>query len=72
MKSTIERAAQALEMLPEELRERAVAYLEEQAERFRVLEALVAEGMSDVETGCVSEWSFEEFIHKARSARPRR
>lgn len=70
MKSTIEHAAQALDMLPEDLREAAVAYLEEQAEKFRVLETLVAEGMADVATGRVSEWSVEAFLRKARSVRP--
>ena len=37
MKTTSEKAAEALELLPEEMREPAVAYLLEQAERFRVL-----------------------------------
>ena len=70
MKSTIERAARALDMLPEELREAAVACLEEQAEKFRVLTKLIAEGISDVEAGRVSEWSAETFLRKARSGRP--
>ncbi len=69
MKSTTERAAEALELLPEEMREPAVAYLLEQAEKFRALKALVAEGMADVEAGRVSEWNFEEFLRKARSTR---
>jgi hypothetical protein len=57
MKSTTERAAEALDLLPEELREPAVAYLVEQAEKFRVLKTLVAEGMSDIAAGRVSEWN---------------
>jgi hypothetical protein len=71
MKSTTERAAEALDLLPEELREPAVAYLVEQAEKFRVLKTLVAEGMSDVAAGRVSEWNFEEFLREAGSIRPK-
>jgi hypothetical protein len=71
MKSATERAAEALDLLPEELREPAVAYLVEQAERFRVLKTLVAEGMGDIEAGRVSEWNFEEFLRKARFVRPK-
>jgi predicted transcriptional regulator len=66
MTSTTERAAEALDLPPGELRERAVARLEEQAEKFRVLKALLAEGMGDVEAGRVSEWNFEEFMRTAR------
>jgi hypothetical protein len=69
MKSTTQRAAEALDLLPEEMREPAVAYLLEQAEKFRALKTLVAEGMADVEAGRISEWNFEEFLRKARAAR---
>ena len=71
MKSTTERAAAALELLPEEMREPAVAYLVEQAEKFRTLKTLVAEGMSDVEAGRVSEWNLDDYLREARSVRPR-
>ncbi len=67
MTSTTEKAAAALELLPEEMREPAVAYLLEQAEKYRVLKELVAEGMDDVARGRVSEWSFEEFLREARA-----
>jgi hypothetical protein len=70
MKSPTERAAEALELLPEKLREAAVAYLVEQAEKFRALKTLVAEGMTDIEAGRVSEWSVERFLREARSDRP--
>ena len=70
MKSTTERAA-ALDLLPEEMREPAVAYLVEQAEKFRNLKALVAEGMADVEAGRIAEWDFDDFLRKARSTRPK-
>jgi predicted transcriptional regulator len=41
----------------------------EQAEKFRALKALVAEGMADVEAGRVSEWNFEDFLRRARATR---
>jgi hypothetical protein len=69
MKSTTEKAAAALDLLPEEMREPAVQYLLEQAEKFRVLKELVAEGVEDVEAGRVSEWNFQDFLRKARSIR---
>jgi hypothetical protein len=66
MTTTTEKAAAALELLPEEMREPAVAYLLEQAEKFRVLKELVAEGMDDVAAGRVVEWNFQEFLREAR------
>ena len=69
MKSTTERAAAALDLLAEEMREPAVAYLLEQAEKFRALKEVVAEGVADVEAGRVSEWNFEAFLRKARATR---
>jgi hypothetical protein len=62
MKTTTERAAAALDLLPEEMREPAVAYLVEQAEKFRALKQLVSEGMEDVRAGRVSEWKFDDFL----------
>jgi len=66
-KTTTEKAAEALDLLPEEMREPAVAYLLEQAEKFRVLKELVAEGLDDVAAGRVSKWNFEEFLREART-----
>ena len=43
MKTTSEKAAEALDLLPEEMREPAVAYLLEQAEKFRALKEQIAE-----------------------------
>jgi hypothetical protein len=68
MTTTTEKAAAALELLPEEMREPAVAYLIEQAEKFRVLKELVAEGMADVEAGRVSEWNPEQGARAASIA----
>jgi hypothetical protein len=67
MKTTTQRAAEALELLPEEMREPAVAYLLEQAERFRALKDMVAEGMDDVAVGRISQWSFADFLRDARA-----
>jgi len=69
LKTTTEKAAEALELLPEEMREPAVAYLLEQAEKFRALKGLVAEGMDDVRASRVAEWNFEDFLQQARLAR---
>ncbi len=69
MKTTTEKAAAALDLLPEDMREPAVAYLLEQAEKFRVLKEQIAEGMDDVAAGRVSEWNFEEFLREARNAK---
>jgi hypothetical protein len=69
MRTTAEKAAEALELLPEDLRETAVAYLLEQAEKFRVLKGQVTEGLDDVAAARVSEWNFEEFLRQARPPR---
>jgi hypothetical protein len=69
MKTTTEKAAEALNLLPEEMREPAVAYLLEQAEKFRVLKEQIAEGRQDVALGRVSEWNFEEFLRQARTSK---
>jgi hypothetical protein len=66
MKTTTEKAAAALDLLPEDLREPAVAYLLEQAEKFRILKEQIAEGLDDVAAGRVSEWRFEDFLREAR------
>ena len=70
MKTTTEKAAEALELLPEDMRETAVAYLLEQAEKFRVLKAQVTEGLDDVAAGHVS-MNFEEFLRQARTPKVR-
>jgi hypothetical protein len=69
MTTTSEKAAAALELLPEDMREPAVAYLLEQREKYRVLKALVDEGLTDVKAGGVTEWNFTEFLQRARDQR---
>jgi len=68
MTSTTEKAAAALELLPEELREPAVAYLLEQAEKFRALQQDIEVGVQDVKAGRVREWNFEDFLRRAQAA----
>ena len=68
MSNTTEKAAAALELPPEELREPAVAYLVEQAEKFRALRQEIDKGMQDVGAGRVREWDFAEFLRRAGSS----
>ena len=67
MKPFKERAAEALELLPKEMQERAVAYIFEQAEKYRVLKKLIDEGLADVEAGHVTEWNLNEFLREVRA-----
>jgi hypothetical protein len=68
MKTTTERAAEALDLLPEDMRERAIAYLIEQAEKFRFLKKEIDKGMADIEAGRVREWDFGDFLRRAKLA----
>ena len=72
MTSTTEKAAAALDLLPEEMREPAVAYLLEQAEKYRVLKEMVAEGLKDTAEGRVTEWNFADFLREARGLEAKR
>jgi hypothetical protein len=67
MKTTTEKAAEALDLLPEEMREPAVAYLLEHAEKFQVLKEQIEQGTQDAAAGRVSEWNFAEFLRRART-----
>ncbi|WP_157038881.1 hypothetical protein [Rhodopseudomonas palustris] len=62
----IEKAVEALEMMPDDMREHAVARLVEQAEKFRALKASIDEGMADVEAGRVVPWDSKTFLARAR------
>lgn len=70
MKTTTERAAEALDLLPEEMREPAVAYLIEQAEKFRVLKKEIDKGLADIDAGRVCEWDFADFLRRAKLTEP--
>jgi hypothetical protein len=66
MKTATEKAAEAPQLAPEEMPERAVAYLLEQGEKFRVLKEQTAEGMQDVAHRRFSEWNFDKFLRRAQ------
>jgi hypothetical protein len=66
-----EKAAAALDLLPQELQETAVAYLVEQAEKYQALKKLIAEGDEDIKAGRVVEWNLSDFLRKAHSQRPK-
>ena len=68
MTSSIEKLAGALELLPEELRGPAIVYLVEQAEKYRVLKALIADGIDDLDNGRVEEWNVDDFLSKVRAS----
>ena len=67
MTSTTEKAAAAVDLLPEEMREPAIAYLLEQAEKYHALKELIQEGLDDIAAGRATEWSFEQFLREARA-----
>jgi predicted transcriptional regulator len=69
--TTIEKAAAALELLPEEMREPAVAYLLVLAVKVRAVKAAIDEGMDDVAAGRVAEWDFADFLRRARQSADR-
>jgi hypothetical protein len=51
------------------MREPAVAYLLEQAEKFQTLKAMVQEGIDDIEAGRMRQWDFSDFLRRARDAK---
>jgi hypothetical protein len=69
MSDTTERAVAALELLPEELREPAVAYLLEQAEKFRTLQQDIDKAIDSVAAGRVRDWDFADFLRRAQGQR---
>lgn len=71
MSKFTEKAAAALDLLPEELQEPAVAYILEQAEKYRALKADVQAGLDDEAAGRVRTWDFADFLRRAREKNPR-
>ena len=57
-----ERAAAALERLPEDMQERVVAYILEEADKLEWLREQVALGIADVEAGRVVDWDAERYL----------
>lgn len=66
MNAFTKKAAEALQQLPEELQQKAVAYLLEQGEKYRALKEAIEEGEADIAAGNVSDWNFDEFMTEAR------
>jgi hypothetical protein len=69
MSDFTKKAAAALELLPEELRQPAVAYLLEQAEKFRALQQDLDRAVESVDAGQVREWDFADFLRRADLSR---
>jgi predicted transcriptional regulator len=68
MSSAAEKLAEALELLPEEMREPVADYLLSQARKFRTLKDAIDEGMADVDAGRVQPWDLADFLQRARQA----
>jgi len=66
MSTAVEKAVEALELLPEDMQEKAADYLLSQARKFRALKDAIDEGMADVNAGRVVPWDLEEFLKQAR------
>ena len=58
MSKFTDEAVAALDLLPEELRKPTVAYILEQAEKFRALKADIQVGLDDEAAGRVRPWDF--------------
>ncbi|MCJ9705759.1 MULTISPECIES: hypothetical protein [unclassified Bradyrhizobium] len=69
MSSAIEKAVEALELLPEDMQESAADYLLSQAKKFRALRHAIDEGMADVEAERVVPWDLNEFLKQTRAKR---
>jgi uncharacterized protein (DUF3084 family) len=67
MSSAADKAVQAIELLPEDMRELAADYLLSQARKFRALKDAIDEGMADVEAGRVKPWNLQDFLELARA-----
>jgi len=65
MKPFKERAAEALDLLPEEMQESAVSYIFEQAEKYRALKQSIDQGLASAEAGRIREWDFGDFLRRA-------
>jgi predicted transcriptional regulator len=71
MSAAVEKAVEALELLPEGMQEQAADYLLSQAKKYRALKRAIDEGMADVETGRVVSWNLAEFLALARAQHKR-
>lgn len=66
MSTAVEKAVEALELLPEDMQDQAADFLLSQARKFRALKDAIDEGMADVNAGRVVPWDLEEFLKQAR------
>ncbi len=66
MTNANQKLVEALDSLPEEMREHAIAYLLRQAKKFRMLKEQIAEGMNDIVAGRIADWNLQEFLRRAR------
>jgi hypothetical protein len=68
MSSAAEKLAEALELLPEEMREPVAAYLLSQAKKFRALKDAIDAGLADEAAERVRPWDLADFLQRARQA----
>lgn len=68
MSSAAEKVVEALELLPEDMREPAAEYLLSQAKKFRALKDAIDEGLADEAAGRVRLWDLADFLQRARRA----
>ena len=68
MSSAAEKLAEALELLPEEMREPLAGYLLSQARKFRALKDAIDVGLADEAAGRVVPWDLSDFLQRARQA----
>jgi hypothetical protein len=68
MNSAVEKVVEALDLLPEDMREPAAEYLLSQAKKFRALKDAVDEGLADEAAGRVRLWDLADFLQRARQA----
>ena len=67
MSTAVEKAVEALELLPEDMQESAADYLLSQAKKFRALKDAINDGLADVNAGRVVPWDLDEFLKQARA-----
>ncbi|WP_398465278.1 hypothetical protein [Tardiphaga sp.] len=66
-----EKVAEALDLLPPDMQERAADYLLSQALKFKQLQADIQLGLDDVAAGRVVPWDYDDFLKRAREAASR-
>jgi hypothetical protein len=68
MTSSAEKVVEALELLPEEMRQPATAYLLSQAKKFRALKDAIDKVPADEAAGRIRPWNLADFLQRARQA----